>query len=325
MGSKVFPLPGWVLLFLMSQVSSLHDGRNARRLDFGSRRSFFPPSSDLAHLPLSGFSHQVNNHVVTPFSVPGLEDLPPIIKRRTQPENIPRKSETDKIPTVSNTRPSPPKPKFPQPPPIIKPSNTGPTVTPNLFPSRKTYQTNFHPPGAFPAIFDPFKNFFNFKSFPKARINPASTSEATPSTEIRTIATFFTTPHTTPRPVLGASATSVASATQKPFKDDPRLINKESVYEYDTDTNEGYDDIVNYVNDDDVNSDYQSSFDYDYEDDKYSNSNNAVEDDYPQYETNPSPSCPGSLRECLTACSPVITINQLAYKLCVNECLDRCA
>merc|ERR1711892_262837 len=182
MGSKVFPMFVWLLPCLLSHVSSLHDGRHARRLDFGSRRSFFPPPSDLAHIPLSGFSHPANNHVDTPFSVPGLEDLPPIVERRTQPENNSRKSQTDKIPTVSNTRPSPPKPKFPQPPPIIKPSNTGTTVIPNFFPSRKTYQTNSPPPGAFPALFDPFKNFFNSKSFPKARVNPAST----PSTEIRT-------------------------------------------------------------------------------------------------------------------------------------------
>jgi len=97
------------------------------------------------------------------------------------------------------------------------------------------------------------------------------------------------------------------------------------VYEYDTDTdtNKVYDNDVNYVNDDDVTSDYQSSYDY-YEDDKYYNSNSKVTDDYPQYETDPSPSCPGSLRECLTACSPVIDISKVAYKLCVNECLDRC-
>jgi len=95
------------------------------------------------------------------------------------------------------------------------------------------------------------------------------------------------------------------------------------VYEYDTKV---YNEFVNDVNDD-VTSDYQTSYvyNYDYEDENYSNSNNKVTDDYPQYETNPSPSCPGSLRECLTACSPVININQLAYKLCVNECLDRCA
>ena len=34
--------------------------------------------------------------------------------------------------------------------------------------------------------------------------------------------------------------------------------------------------------------------------------------------------CPDSLRDCLAVCSPVISINQLAYKLCINECLDRC-
>ena len=49
------------------------------------------------------------------------------------------------------------------------------------------------------------------------------------------------------------------------------------------------------------------------------------QDDYPQDNSDTSSTCPGSLRECLTACIPVITINQVAYKLCVNECLDRCS
>ena len=33
---------------------------------------------------------------------------------------------------------------------------------------------------------------------------------------------------------------------------------------------------------------------------------------------------PGSLRDCLSACSPVVRINGAAYKICVNECLERC-
>merc|ERR1712083_550728 len=44
--------------------------------------------------------------------------------------------------------------------------------------------------------------------------------------------------------------------------------------------------------------------------------------DYPQDDSDTS-TCPGSLRECLTACSPIINIYQVAYKLCVNECLER--
>jgi len=327
MGSKVFPLPAWLLPCLLSQVSSLHDGRHARRLDFGSRRSFYPPSSDLAHIPLSGFSHQANNHVDTPFLVPGLDDLPPILVRKTSPENIPRKSQAKEILSVSNKRPSSPEAKFPQPPLVTRPSNTRPTVTPSLFSSSKTYQTNFHPPGpgAFPTLFDPFKNFFNFTTFPKARTNHVVTSEVTPFTEIPSLATPITTPHTTPRPALSAATTTGRSQTQRPFSNDSRSINKESVYEYNYDASEESEEYKDFVNDDDDTSDYRTSYDYGYDDDKYPRSNNAVEDDYSQYETNPSPSCPGSLRECLTACSPVININQLAYKLCVNECLDRCA
>ena len=55
--------------------------------------------------------------------------------------------------------------------------------------------------------------------------------------------------------------------------------------------------------------------------------------DYPDYPDYPGSEadydytmtgCPGSLRECLDACSPVVRINPAAYKICVNECLDRC-
>ena len=72
--------------------------------------------------------------------------------------------------------------------------------------------------------------------------------------------------------------------------------------------------------DDDVASDYDDNDDYDV----YHTNTNTLTDDYPHDDYDSSSSCPGSLRECLTACSPVISINQVAYKLCVNECLDRC-
>jgi len=61
--------------------------------------------------------------------------------------------------------------------------------------------------------------------------------------------------------------------------------------------------------------------------DEVKNHNNidAASVDYNLDDTDESSSCPGSLRDCLTACSPVISINKVAYKLCVNECLERCS
>jgi len=63
------------------------------------------------------------------------------------------------------------------------------------------------------------------------------------------------------------------------------------------------------------------AYDDNHADDDFDNVKNHNNQDY----TDESSLCPGSLRECLTACSPVININQVAYKLCVNECLERCS
>jgi hypothetical protein len=46
--------------------------------------------------------------------------------------------------------------------------------------------------------------------------------------------------------------------------------------------------------------------------------------DYPDYSPVPS-TCPSSLAECISSCAPVLAIQQRAYKLCVNECLERCS
>ena len=55
------------------------------------------------------------------------------------------------------------------------------------------------------------------------------------------------------------------------------------------------------------------------------NNINEVSVDYNLGYKDESSSCPGSLRECLTACPPLININQVAYKVCVIECLERCS
>ena len=262
-------------------------------------RSFFSPSSDLAHLPLSGFSHSGNNHVDTLFSVPGLDDLPPILERRTSIENNP---------PISDIKDSLPSHKFPHSPTVTRPTKTKSIITPSPFPSRKTYQTKFQPSGSFPAIFDHFKNFFNFKALPNPRRYPVAASNASPSKEITTTVYI-----TTPRTSLSTTTTtkfSTTSSTQGPLQDDSSFLSVESVYEYD--------------DHEDVTSDYQHSYDNTYEDYEYQNSKDKVTEDYPKITNSQSPSCPGSLRECLTACSPVIKISKVAYKLCVNECLDRC-
>ena len=54
------------------------------------------------------------------------------------------------------------------------------------------------------------------------------------------------------------------------------------------------------------------------------NNEDRVDPDQPEIESDSLTGCPGSLRECLDACSPVVNINQAAYKICVNECLERC-
>jgi len=46
---------------------------------------------------------------------------------------------------------------------------------------------------------------------------------------------------------------------------------------------------------------------------------------YPDYPDYTASSCPGTLAACVSSCAPVLQIQQRAYKLCVNECLDRCA
>merc|ERR1711872_376472 len=79
---------------------------------------------------------------------------------------------------------------------------------------------------------------------------------------------------------------------------------------------------------------FQYFYDDDDDDDEESTDNNfddyddihdnSVDADYPVDDKDLPPLCPGSLRECLTACSPVNNINHVAYKLCVNECLERC-
>ena len=59
-------------------------------------------------------------------------------------------------------------------------------------------------------------------------------------------------------------------------------------------------------------------YDYDFTESDYSSYPEEEESaDYPN-------SCPSSLQECVASCSPVLAIQQIAYKLCVNECLDRC-
>ena len=106
-----------------------------------------------------------------------------------------------------------------------------------------------------------------------------------------------TTPHTTPR--IGASSST------KPFT---TTTTTTSSIDFDGVSRVGNDFIYYYDDSDSENAE-----------------DNTLESEVsPDYSFNTS-SCPGSLKECLSACSPVIQINKVAYKLCVNECLERCA
>ena len=62
----------------------------------------------------------------------------------------------------------------------------------------------------------------------------------------------------------------------------------------------------------------EADYDYSVSEADYDNSESEADYDYTMT------GCPGSLRECLDACSPVVRINPAAYKICVNECLERC-
>jgi len=179
--------------------------------------------------------------------------------------------------------------------PAPPPPPTSHSPTPLQGTSHTNTQTVYSRSNPFPTLFDPFKNFFNIENLPT--VKQQSTQGV--STEAPKQRKHITTPHTTPTPVV----THQPPTTNKYYQ--------ESVYDY----YQGEDYVA--YDDNDVDDDYDNV--------KNHNSINAVSEDYNLDDTEESPSCPGSLRECLTACSPVININQVAYKLCVNECLERCS
>jgi hypothetical protein len=265
----------------VSPVSILHHYQHQNFTIFSTF-----PFSDLTHFPLSGFSPTDTNHVDTPFTVPGLEHLPPLHTRKPNQEekSIVLSQRNSPSPPKPPTKPrtAPTKPKHPSilnPFPHPQPSSSRPTHIGDIF-------TNLRPSSGFPSLFDPFRNFFHLLSSPSATHDPhpVSTTVSTQPT------VTLTTPHTTPRPVTVV------------------VTEGDSVHDYhNSDYGDFYNDYPSDAVADDVSSDY---LDY---------------DEYHTDDSDPSSSCPGSLRKCLTACSLVITINQVAYKLCVNECLDRCS
>ena len=107
-----------------------------------------------------------------------------------------------------------------------------------------------------------------------------------------------------------ASITKLTTTTKtSPLSEEDNFVNKVPVYEFEKSLNDidSYNEYVNDELDDGEARDYSAHSEYD---------TNTVADDYPQDNFYTSSSCPGSLRECLTACSPVI---------CLNECLERCS
>jgi len=248
MGCRVFPLPTFLLIFLLPLTTPVRD--------------FPPPDSEFL---LSGFSHTDTNHVDTQFSIEGLDDLPP-------PHTGPSPQDTtgftphyptQKIPhTITRNSPAYPSQFFPhiQHSPAPQGGNT--------------------PTTGFGLPFDPFNNFFNIPHLPTGRkfpnfVYPPPSPLPSPGTTPRT------TPSTAP------TLKSSTMLTTERFNQENMLMRE-------------------------------------VEDESNENHIHGVIVDYPQDVTDTS-TCPGSLRECLTACSPISKTYQVAYKLCVNECLERCS
>merc|ERR1712106_773558 len=160
---------------------------------------------------------------------------------------------------------------------------------PNIHSSQPNLGEIFsRPSGRFPTLFNPFRNFFNFPSFNPDRQFPTAPIPPSP----------FTTPSTIP-------STKATLETSTTLSFSPRILNEDSDYVY-------HDSDYDYLHTNNV------------EDIAYDENHINTVENLPHDNPDQSPTCPGSLRECLTACSPVISISKVAYKLCVNECLDRC-
>jgi len=312
MGTKVVSL-----LFCATFVSGLYDGRDGRAIDFGKRTGSRQP------FVLSDLTPRDNEVVNTQFSVLGLDildSLPPVninqqnfinhqhdvnTKRKHQPRvTISRRPSpgfhAEAQPAVPASNPNAPPVAPVAPPPAVGNPSTGGR---NVF--------NFQP---FPNVFNPWRNFYNFANF-QPQVTPPPSIERENNRKSRRRQS--TTPRTTPPPTTTPLTTTSTTTTTT-------VAPVESDYDY-----QYYDFNTNTVDKTDYNHDERKVYTNDDETEDYPYKNDISEytddfgNDYDYSDTSVH-GCPGSLRECLDACSPVISINNAAYKICVNECLDRC-
>jgi len=290
MASKVVPL--YISLHLVASVLGLYDGREGRALDYERRplRAFQPRFSLAELLP------EESERVFTQFSVAGLDildSLPPLHLNTidtSQQQEV--EEENHRAPPQSTPR-FPTSRHFPSSAPAFQPPP--PPQDRNVF--------NFQP---FPNIYDPFRNFYNLANYPPQRGTTTTTTTSRPATTRRTRrrrprpTPLFTTPKTTTTTTTTTTSTTTATTT---------TTREPEYHEYDY---HYYDYRSNDVaGGHDGGAELETEVYYDYP---------VSEADYDYSMTG----CPGSLRECLDACSPVVRINSAAYKICVNECLERC-
>jgi len=318
------------LLLCVTSARGLYDGREGRAIDFDAG-----PSSR-QQFNLNDLTPAENDIVYTKFNIIGLNDLdslPPVnIKSINNVRTVKRK------PSVGGNRarePAPARPRFsarPQPsvpaapavPAVRNNGHGGPQfrgAPPPHHPERNIF--NFQP---FPRVFNPWHNFYNFAKRPFQDATERNFQEEGRRSEI------VTTPHTTARPTTTtkrSTTTTTTTTTAAPVAEeyDYHYYDYSSSNSVDTPHHTGHS-----FNQQSKDHPASSSSPGDY---SYSDPGNSLDEDYSyteyteyQEETdqgiNTLTGCPGSLRDCLSACSPVVRINGAAYKICVNECLERC-
>ena len=145
-----------------------------------------------------------------------------------------------------------------------------------------------------------------------------TTSLRTPTTA-RRIATTSRRTATTTGKITTRITTTRRTTTSTTLPQVRTIYNNTPVHEFQYESND-YLDYPDYPSHSpDYTQDYQ---DYQDEDEDTVDSRD-YSPDYSDYSP-VSSSCPSSLSLCVSSCSPVLQIQQRAYKLCVNECLDRC-
>jgi len=323
MGPKVVPL-----LLVVASVQSLYDGREGKAIDFNNRPSLRQQFS------LSDLTPEDNEVVYTQFTVKGLDvldDLPPvninhINSIHNNVKSVSNKNDVNK--KTNQKQPAIPTPRFPSRP---QPSPAVPS-----FPRQQDRNNVYNNFPTFPGVFNPWRNFYNFANFQpqvttdRPRIVTTSKpriieEERNKNRRRRPTTTPLTTPRPTTTTTRRTTTTTQRTTTTRRTTSTTTVRYQQDEYDY-----QYYDFNTNTVNREDYHQEddrdyYDDDHDYVYGNEIFENSDYAEEE--PVYEdnsVNTLTGCPGTLRDCLSACSPVVSINPAAYKICVNECLDRC-